>query len=157
MMPREDIFEAACQKEFSFLAGLGFKIVSTEKDNYGCRITYKNNTTAIKINLGRDLMFIDCYKLKNGEIPKPPIFFNPTDEFLVFDINDLLAIRTGDQIGQDHRLMYKEKYLADKVKEFAEKLKCYGMDILSGDFSLLPEIKKRVIRRAKELENEQRS
>jgi hypothetical protein len=61
----------------------------------------------------------------------------------------------GEKIEQDHKLMYQNDYMEKKIKEFAAMLKKYGSDILSGDFSLLPKIKERVVRRAKELEHEQ--
>jgi len=89
-------------------------------------------------------------------MPKDPIFFNPNEEFLIFDLNDLLILKKGEKIDLDHKLMYQEDYMKNKIKEFAMMLKIHAKDILSGDFSLLPKIKERVVRRAKELENEQR-
>lgn len=157
MKSKDDIFEITCKKEFSFLENLGFAIVDSTKDNYGCRLTYKSDATAVKIELDRATMFIDCYKLKDGNIPKRPIFFDQNEEFLVFDFNDLLMVKVGRKIEQIPKLMYREDYMKEKIKEFAEQLRCHGTDILSGDFSLLPEVKKRVVGRAKELENEQRS
>lgn len=156
MKSRNDIFETTCHNEFSFLGEFGFTLIDSMKDNFGCRLTYKNNTTGIKIDLDRSLLVIDCYKLKDGELPKRPIFFNPNDEFLVFDLNTLLILKTGEKIDQDQKLMYDEHYMKNKIKESAMMLKIHAKDILSGDFSLLPKIKERVIRRAKELENEQR-
>jgi hypothetical protein len=155
MTSRNDIFETACIEEFAFLTSFGFVLIESVKDNFGCRLTYNNSTSAIKIKLDRAIITVDYYILKDGEIPKHPIFFNSDEEFLVFDLNDLLILKTDKKIDQDYKLMYQEEYMKKKIKEFAVMLQRYGADFLSGDFSLLPQIKDKVVRRAKELEHEQ--
>ncbi len=144
-------------EHFSFLRDYGFELVKAEKDNYGCRLTFQNKWTAIQIQL--DVlgpgMVIDCYRLKNGVVPIYPIFFDPQQEFLVFDINDLFVIKSGRKFDQDPGLMYEEHYMRTKIKEAAGMVHRDAIDILSGDFSLLPKIKERAARRAKELEHEQ--
>src|SRR6266567_1551126 len=60
MKTRTDTFEEASQKAFSFLEKFGFELVESIKDDYGCRLTYKNNTSAVRIELERAIMSIDC-------------------------------------------------------------------------------------------------
>src|SRR4051794_38883272 len=107
MKTRSDFFEECCRVEFSFLVGFGFDLIKLEKDNYRCSMVYKNNWTAVKVmlQLQGPGMVIDCYKLKNGEIPPYPVFFDAKQELLVFDLNDLLLARTGTSVEQDWRLM----------------------------------------------------
>lgn len=155
MKTRNDVFEASCQRGFSFLANYGFALVDCIKDNYGCCITYKNNSAAITIQLEDAGVLINFFKLVNGDIPVYPVFFDPKEEFLVFDFNDLLIVRTGAKVEQDPKLMYNEEYMKGKITEFAELLRRHGDDVLSGDFGILPKIKERVVRRVKELEDEQ--
>ena len=69
-------------------------------------------------------------------------------------IIDLLVIRTGKKLEQDGKLIYNEEYLKAKTQEFADLLKEHATDVLRGDFDVLPGIKERVTKRAKELEGE---
>src|SRR5438552_17683017 len=101
MTNREDVFEKCCLSEFKYLTEFGFHLVKTEKDNYGCFLTYKNKWVALKISLvgsGIDIVF---YKLRDGEIPPYPIFFNPKQEFSVFNAIDLLVVKTGKGFEED--------------------------------------------------------
>ncbi len=150
-----DNFEAICLQEFSFLANYGFALSECRKDNYGCCLTYKNTTAALKIQFARGEILIDVYKLHNGQIPTYPVFFDQNKEFLVFDVNDLIIIRTGTKVEQNAKLMYTQEYMKKKIKEFATLLIEHAGDVLSGDFAILHKIKERVVSRAKELKHEQ--
>ncbi len=152
-----DIFAKFVRKEFQFLIDeYGFQIIDVEKTNYGCLVWYKNQSTVVRVSL--ELydggVFTTIYKLKDGGIPEYPVFFDPAAEFLIFDLNDLLLLRTGKKVEQDGELIYKKEYLETKVQEFAASLKKNATDVLAGDFTVLPQIKERVARRAKELEDE---
>ena len=74
MKASSDVFEKCCREEFRFLEEIGYAFVDCEKDNYGCRITYKSDKAAVRVKLERDGMVINCYKLKDGEIPRYPSF-----------------------------------------------------------------------------------
>jgi len=152
-----DDFERLVRHEFQFLVDdYRFQIIDVEKTNYGCLVWYKNQFTVVRVSLEiyDGGMFVTIYRLRDGSIPEYPVFFDPAAEFLIFDLNDLAIIRTGKKVEQDGELIYDKHYLEAKVKEFASLLKSNGADILSGDFSVLPQIKERVARRAKELEDE---
>jgi hypothetical protein len=153
-----DSFEQLVRSDFRFLAErYGFQVIDVEKSNYGCIVWYKNQTTVVRVSL--ELydggLFVTIYRLKDGNVPDYPIFFDPRAEFLVFDLNDLLIIRSGEKIDQDPTLIYDEKYLKSKVKQFSQALQQHADDVLRGDFEILPKLKERVARRAKELEDEQ--
>jgi len=152
-----DDFEKFVRKEFQFLIGeYCFQIIDVEKTNYGCLVWYRNQTTVVEVSLELydDGIFVTIYKLKDGNIPEYPIFFDLAAEFLIFDLNDLLILRTGKKLELDGKLIYKKEYLETKVREFAASLKKNATDVLSGDFAVLPQIKERVAKRAKELEDE---
>lgn len=135
-------FELICTEEFSFLVNeYNFSIIESKSNNYGCFITYKNTTTAVKVNMERGEISIECFRLKNGEIPERPIFFKPEEELLFFDLNDLLVIKGEMQIEQNYKLMSHRKYLRIKMNEFATLLRKHGVSVLVGDFSLLSKIK----------------
>jgi hypothetical protein len=150
-----EVFESACMKDFSYLSDYGFSLVKTEKDNSGCFLTYKNKSLALKISLDRDGIEIVFFKLSNNEIPPYPIFFDPSEEFLVFNANDLLFAKCQKHFEQVTKRLYEESYLKAKVKEFAELLRLYASDVLLGNFEVLGKIKELVVRRSHELKHEQ--
>ena len=148
-----DDFEKHVRREFQFLIDdYRCQIIDVEKNNYGCLVWYKNQSTVVRVSL--ELydggMFVTVYKLKDGSIPEYPVVFDPAGEFSIFDLNDLAILRTGKKVEQDAKLIYKKEYLQTKVQEFATTLKMNATDVLSGDFTVLPQIKERVARRAKE-------
>jgi hypothetical protein len=153
-----DAFEELCSKHLDFLFNeLAFKVISVEKDNYGCFITYRNDTTALKAGLcpldGR--ISFDIYRLIDGEIPKYPLFFDPRAELLVFNLDMLTILKTGKYVEHNRKHLFNKRDIERIVKEYAVLLKQYAFDVLRGDFSVLPEIKTIIARRAKELEHEQ--
>jgi hypothetical protein len=155
MNTRYNAFRAVCLQEFAYLHEFGFALNEAEIDDYGCRVSYKNATTGLRADLERSMISVDCYKLIDGNFPKYPIFFNPSDDFLVFDVNDLFILRLARKVEQDPERMYEIPYMEGKVKEFSNLLRECAGDIFAGDFAILPKIKERVVRRAKELEHEQ--
>jgi hypothetical protein len=158
MVYSNDIFEKIARQEFRFLESeYDFKLHGVEKTVYGCFIIYKASALAVRVSCETHDggVFVKIYKLKDGEIPKYPIFFDPKAEYLIFNFNNLLLLRAKRVIEQDEERIYKDsEYLKATVKQFADNLKLYGSDVLKGDFGILPELHKIVIRRAKELEDE---
>ena len=158
MQNRNDIYELQVREQFKFLEEeYQFHVWEVLKNNYGCYITYKSPLLAVKVSneIHEGSMDVSFYKLEDGKIPTYPIFFDPSAEFLVFSLHDLLVLRTGSFITQDWKRLYEDAdYLKATVAKFAEAIKRHASDVLKGDFSVLPAIKRLVIRRAKELEHE---
>jgi hypothetical protein len=154
-MKNSDAFESACVKDFSYLSDYGFSLVKTEMDNYGCFLTYKNKSLALRISMDRDGINIVFFKLSNDEIPAYPIFFDLDDEFLVFNANDLLTAKMQKTFEQVTKRLYEESYMKAKVKEFAELLRLHASDMFLGNFESLETIKVLVVRRWCELKHEQ--
>ena len=153
-----DICELQVREKFKFLEEeYQFHIWEILKNNYGCYITYKSPFLAVKVSneIHEGAIGVSFYKLQDGKIPPYPIFFDPSGEFLVFTLHDLLVLRTGSFIEQDSRRLCEESdYMKAVVAKFAEAIKRHARDVLKGDFFVLPAIKRLVVRRAKELENE---
>ena len=150
-----DIFESACMKEFSYLSNFGFSLIDSKRDNNGCNLTYKNKWLALSVGLDRDGIDIVFFKLSNNEIPPYPIFFDPNEEFLVFNANDLLTAKNQKTFEQVTKYLYEKPYMKIKVREFAELLRLHASDVLSGNFEVLEKVKELVIRRWHELKHEQ--
>jgi hypothetical protein len=153
-----DMVELLIRDAFQFLqADHGFQIWEIVKNNYGCFVMYKGEHVAIRVSdeIYDGGIFVRFYKLKDGKIPPYPIFFDRDAEYLIFDFSNLLILRTGSFIEQDSRRIYEESdYVKETLRRFAEAIKRHASDVLKGDFSVLPAIKRLVIRRAKELEHE---
>jgi hypothetical protein len=153
-----DIFATLARDKFQFLETLhGCQIIDVEKSNYGCIVWYKNSSVAIRVSyeIYDDGIFVTIYRLRDdGQIPEHPIFFDPSAAFLTFDLNDLIRVRGGERLSKGSESMYDRAALAKTVEEYANALKSHASDVIDGDFSILPQIKEIVARRAKELENE---
>jgi hypothetical protein len=150
-------FEQLALREFNFLKrDYHFEVHSIKKDNYGCFMMLKTASLAIRISLEiyDGGVFAKFYKIKDGEIPEYPVFFDPTAEFLIFDFNDLMRLRCGKVISQDSKRIYEPAYLESLVHEYAIAIKENASDVLTGDLSVFELVKGIVVRRAKELEHE---
>jgi hypothetical protein len=152
-----DSFEMLFSKHLNFLFDeFAFKIISVKKDNYGCVISCQNNTTALQAALSPldGQIIISVYRIVDGQIPKYPLFFDRNADFLVFSLDTLSKLKTGQFIRQEQKDLFDAKGIERIVKEYADLLKRYGTDFLHGNFGILPELKEVVARQAKELEHE---
>jgi hypothetical protein len=154
MQNRKDIFESACLKEFAYLSEFRFQLIKREKSNYGCFLRYQNSFVALDISLVGSGIVIVFFKLQNDAIPEYPVFFDPEAEFLVFHAIDLIAVKTGKIFEQISARLFEQDYLETKVKEFASLLRMHATDIFQGDFTVLENVKQRVVHRWAELKNE---
>jgi hypothetical protein len=143
-------FESISKRRFAFLEQrFGFQTRKHVQDNFGCFVLYQNATTGVRISFGRDgMIYVTLYKLQDGELPKYPVFFSPRADFLVFDLNDLLAVRGQQPIHQNPRTIAADANFEKTLTTFAEQLATHASDVLRGDFGVLPEIQKVVARRA---------
>lgn len=152
-MSNFEIFESVAIEEFSFLSGYGFSLIDSVKDNYGCSQTYKNNWLALRISMDKEGINVVFYKLSKNQIPPYPIFFNPADEFLVFNANDLLFAKTQKNFEQVTARLYEESYLREKIKELALLLRINATDVFTGNFAILVKIYELVVQRWREIEH----
>ncbi len=65
------VFIENCLSKFRYLAAYGCELTSIEEDRYLVEITYKNQTTGIKVSfeIRENDIFIYLIQLINGEIP----------------------------------------------------------------------------------------
>jgi hypothetical protein len=147
-----ETFEQIIRQEFKYLeTDFSFHIHKVEKNVYGCHVMFKGSALGIEIcfEVHEGHVSVRIYRLKDGEIPKYPIFFDPKAEFLIFYFDDLMLLKTKHSIEQNERSVFEYGgYMKRIIKEYAENLRIYGADLLNGDFSVFPEIHKIVARRA---------
>ena len=147
-------FERTCKKEFGFLnAEYGLKMTNIEKDVYGCYATYSNDVVAVEISFSMKDggIFIMLCRMVNGELPAQEIFVRSDTVLNRFDLEDIVDLKNP---SIDLKPVFADpdnptaKELAENLKVYAEALKKYAKDILSGDFSSFAELEKIVKRRS---------
>jgi hypothetical protein len=147
-------FERICKKEFGFLnAEYGLKTTNIEKDVYGCYATYSNDVVAVEISFSMKDggIFIMLCRMVNGELPAQEIFVRSDTVLNRFDLEDIVDLKNPsidlkpDFADPDNPTA---KELTENLKVYAEALKKYAKDILSGDFSSFAELEKIVKSRA---------
>lgn len=139
------IFYDSVRELFRFLeTDYEFKLISCDKDPEN-KLVYTNKTTGIKIVYEHSCMvYVIIYKLVNSKMVENPRPLKPDTPITCFDFNYLLAekdrMKPPYEYGEDS-IYYDEEFgLFNYVKEFADRLRIYGKDVLLGDFSMLPKI-----------------
>lgn len=139
------IFTQKCLKKFGLLADYDFELTSIEENGYGVEVTYKNQTTGIKVSFeGREnAIFVYLIQLINGKIPA--YLDNPSRWFYLDNIVKLRSPSTSlprKEFGNwltPSDIDYFLTMYADALKEF-------GKDVLFGDFSVFTELSKQIDR-----------
>lgn len=138
------IFEVI-KKEFKFLVDKwDCRMVQGNVDDFGSFVSYKNRTTGIKVSYEpmEGGVFVQLSKLVSGEFPSYNIQITPETKVLTFDLLDLLSIHGGP-------LYSTLKQGVDRsIKDAAKGLGIFGVDVLIGNFTDLPQIETRVKKRA---------
>lgn len=148
-------FENCCDQLFSFLVdNYGYRKEIVKKDTFDYYITYKNNTTAVRISYEprEGGIFVMLSRLIDGKMPEYPIFIHDDTIINSFYIDDIVKIKTtSTTIQHKNMTMLDEEECISILSEYAKTLKQYGSDILTGDFGLFEELNKLVKNRAKVL------
>lgn len=139
------VFTQKCLDKFRYLAAYGCELTSIEDDRYLVEITYKNQTTGIKVSfeLRENQIFVYLIRLINGEIPA---YLDAPSRW--FYLDNLVKLRSpsttlprkefGDWLTPDD--------IDDILTAYASALKKYGEDVLRGDFSVFTELAQQIDR-----------
>ena len=130
-LPR--IFTQKCLRKFGFLADYGCELTSIEETGHIVEITYKNQTTGIKVSFEsrENDIFVYLIRLINGEIPA--YLDAPSRWFYLDNIINLRSPSTAlprKEFGcwlMPRDIDYFLTIYSDALKEFGE-------DVLLGDF-----------------------
>jgi hypothetical protein len=146
-------FTRKCIDKFSYLDAYGFKLEDIKETEYRDQITYKSETTGIKISLEiRDnQIFVYLIRLINGSIPA---YLDAPSRW--FYLDNIVKFRSPSATLP--RKGFGDLLTADDIdyilSEYALALKEYGEDVLRGNFSIFTELA-RLINRPKRSSNEQ--
>ena len=64
-----------------------------------------------------------------------------------YDLDDLLAVRTGDSATHGHDGREPSGSQLDQLREYATLLREFFADVLQGDHSVFPQLEARIARR----------
>ena len=138
-------FTQKCLDKFRYLATYGFELTSIEEDRYGTEITYKNETTGIRVSyeIRENDIFLYLIRLVKGEIPA---YIDAPSRW--FYLDNLVKLRSPSTTLPQKE---PEDWLTpDDIDEiltaYANALKEYGEDVLRGDFSVFVELAQRIDR-----------
>jgi hypothetical protein len=153
--PITDEFFKVGEKEFQFLVDeFGFKRRARETDAGVYSFRYETKTAEIGIGFEwRDqYIYVLLGRLdrkapqEKGRLPRPE------DELTVFNLEDLLKLRTGKYAIDEDRFgkALTRKDVKEILSTYARRLREHAADVLQGDFSIFPELEKIVRKRMKE-------
>ncbi len=150
-----DVFTEISKETFKFLKNeYGFYELIEERESYGVYLTYKNNTTAVRISYEpmEGGVFVLLARLVNGEIPKDPIFIKPDTELNSFYLDDLVKLRKPDILVESKPQIESSQ---EEVRQYliivSDQLRECAGDVLSGKFNVFRELDRVVKDRQKEL------
>ncbi|MCG6168916.1 hypothetical protein EHQ12_05370 [Leptospira gomenensis] len=154
-------FDILIRKCFKFLElDYQFRFVKSKKENWGYEILYLNETTGVKIiyEYRESYIFIILYRLIDGELIENPGEIFQNTKLNCFGLDDIINLRNPSALlsptyeyPENSHYFNKKNGWEQYVSDFAENLKTYASDVLSGNFEIFqtidPIVKERANRR----------
>lgn len=138
-------FTQKCLNKFRYLATYGFELTGIEEDRYGTEITYKSETTGIKVSfdIRENDIFLYLIRLIKGDIPA---YIDAPSRW--FYLDNLVKLRSPSTTLP--RKEFGDWLTPDDIDEiltaYASALKEYGEDVLRGNFSVFVELAQQIDR-----------
>lgn len=138
-------FIQKCLDSFTFLAAYGCEVIGVEEDSYGAEVTYKNETTAVKISfeVRENAVFVYLIQLIDGEVPA--YLDAPSRWFYLDNVLEFKSPSSGP-IQKELEDWLTPESVGYLLASYADALKNYGEDVLHGDFSVFAELTRRIDR-----------
>ena len=139
-------FDFIVMKQFKFIESeFGFRFLKAFKEEWGCELTYLNDTTGVKIT----------YESRDGSLVENPAKIHRDTTLYGYDLDDIIGLRNAAALikpayeyGEESGYFDSESGLSRYVASFARNLREYGSDVLSGDFGIFKQVDKIVKDRA---------
>jgi hypothetical protein len=134
----ENWFINCVLNDFHYLIdGFGFEVIEIDSQGLYDYVLYQNATTAVAIT--REPMDgyleVTLMRLCNAELPS----YEDTENGKLLP---LLLDRRAPQLNIKNNKVYDQSAQADVIAQYARALREYGSDILGGDFSIFPLLKR---------------
>lgn len=144
--------------KFGFLCDeYSFKLKRHRKDRWSYDFLYLSDKCGVHIvmDFRESYLFVSLHKLQNGILIDDPRFIDEKTVLTGFSLDTILLLRAPEALmkpgytyGKDSIFFDKERGLGLYVSAFADNLKKYGADVLSGDFTIFETLEPIVKRRA---------
>jgi len=153
-------FVTIAKDEFAFLrSNFDYEIVAEEDDRNGGYVSFVNPDVGVGVKVQYDIpsafVFVFVYRLVDGEMRENPLPISGDSEISCFDFNDYLEpaqkMKPAFDYGEDSPYYDPQNGLRNFTKEFADRLRSHGEQILRGDLSILPKMENVIKRRADDL------
>jgi hypothetical protein len=141
-----DLFQTLVIAVFGFLpTDYGFTLSDIEKDGFGCRVLFCNETTGLLLNYepGGLRIYVLLYRLMNGKVPAYQLTPVPGSRSDYFYLEDILAAKNPNLLRQyasagqiEMNAPITEEYLERKLKNLADCVLAHCKELFSGDFSV---------------------
>lgn len=141
----KDQFIKDCKREFSFLENdYDFSFINGQSHPWGYKIFFKNQTTGIIVALERRdfRVFVDVCRLVRNDFSPGPGEITPGTVLNNYSLGILISIRSPQSLLPSHQLktLLNNQLIEKMLSHEAMNLKNYAQDILSGDFSVFPQL-----------------
>ncbi|GAK58227.1 hypothetical protein U27_05200 [Candidatus Vecturithrix granuli] len=153
-------FDQIVLEQFHFLiTDYGFKFVKKREENWGYDIVFLNATTGVHViyEFREAYIFIMLYRLINGKLVENPSPITENSVLNAFCLDDIVTIKNPDATmkpayyyGIESEFYNKEQGMTLYVSKFADNLKIYAADVLTGNFEIFTELDQIVKKRAKQ-------
>lgn len=141
-------FTRKCLDKFKFLIDcFDYEITSVEVSAYAAEVTYKNQTTAVKVSYEHreNSIFVYLIRLINGDVPA---YLDAPSRW--FYLDNVVQLKSSSTVlfGRRPRHWLQPEDLDQLLTTYADALRKYAIDVLRGDFSVFGELKKQFERPA---------
>jgi hypothetical protein len=153
-------FDQIAKAQFGFLIkDYDFKLIELREEEWGYDLTYLNNTTGVKIiyEYREAYIFIMLYKLLDGKLIENPR--NVKDDTILYgysldDIVDLqnakANMKPAYEYGDESEYHDEKNGMMLYVSKFADNLKEFANEVLTGNFEIFKKVDKIVKDRARQ-------
>ena len=143
-MPKN--FDIIAKEQFKYLIDdYGFRLDKLKRDGIGYEVRYLSSLCAVHIEyeIREAYLFVMLHKLVNGKFVENPRPIVADSVLTGYSLDDILLLRApGAMIkpaytyGESSKFYDKERGLTLFVSKFAENLRTYAADILTGNFAV---------------------
>jgi len=134
-------FEESCKRFFQFLIEqYGCQIVQSGEHAAGSAVTYVNSTTGVKVSLEprENFIFVYLIQLQDGKVPA---YLDAPCNWVYFDA--VLSLKNPQSRVRQKAFgdWLKPEDIDTILANYANTLRIYGREVLSGDFAIFKKIR----------------
>ena len=153
-------FEQIATEKFEFLTSdYSFRLAERRTSSGFCSLTFTNETAGVGVRITYEsreaFVFVIIYRLVGGKIRENPRPINRESELTGYCLDDIVSLLgPGDALKPAYFYPPTSEFYDPNigmelyVSRFADNLKRYASDVLTGDFRLFAQLETLVKKRA---------